>query len=383
MKIAYCIPSTYNTGGMERILSLKANYMRTQWGWDVTIITTDQKGREAHFPLAEGIHQIDLGINYEDSLQCHAVKQITNRIKKKHLHRKRLSSLLLQSNFDIVVSMVSNEFSILPKIKDGSAKIAEIHFCKEYRKLDLKYHRRSRVRRLIGLIQDKLDERHASRYDAFVTLTEQDAASWRKLKNLHVIPNPCPTFGPELPDYRAKEAIAVGRLCPQKGFDLLMKSWNLLPDRIKNTWSLRIYGNGPDLNYLQRLKDDLHLVLVKICHPTAQIFERMQESSLFLFSSLYEGFSLALSEAMAIGLPCVAFDCPCGPRELITSQEHGFLVPLGDVTSFAHSIEKMAQSEQRRAEVGQRGKEQIQREFAPTRIMEKWFSLFSELNNKR
>ena len=310
MKIAYCIPSTYNTGGMERILTLKANYMRTQWGWDVTIITTDQKGREAHFPLAEGIHQIDLGINYEDSLQCHAVKQITNRIKKKHLHRKRLSSLLLQSNFDIVVSMVSNEFSILPKIKDGSAKIAEIHFCKEYRKLDLKYHRRSRVRRLIGLIQDKLDERHASRYDAFVTLTEQDAASWRKLKNLHVIPNPCPTFGPELPDYRAKEAIAVGRLCPQKGFDLLMKSWNLLPDRIKNTWSLRIYGNGPDLNYLQRLKDDLHLDRVQICHPTAQIFERMQESSLFLFSSLYEGFSLALSEAMAIGLPCVAFDCP-------------------------------------------------------------------------
>lgn len=383
MKVAYCIPSTYNTGGMERILSLKANYMRTQWGWDVTIITTDQKGREPHFPLAEGIHQIDLGINYEDSLQCHAVKQITNRIKKKHLHRKKLSSLLLQSNFDIVVSMVSNEFSILPKIKDGSVKVAEIHFCKEYRKLDLKYHRKSRVRRLIGLIQDKIDEKHASRYAAFVTLTEQDAGSWCKLKNLHVIPNPCPMFGPELPDYRAKVAIAVGRLCPQKGFDLLMKSWNLLPDKIKNTWILRIYGNGPDRNYLQRLKDDLHLDRVQICRPTAQIFERMQESSLFLFSSLYEGFGLSLAEAIALGLPCVSFDCPCGPRELMETQTGGALVPVGNLTRFAHSIEKMAQSEQRRAEVGKHGKEQIQRRFGTARIMEKWFSLFSELNNKR
>lgn len=383
MKVAYCIPSTYNTGGMERILALKANYMRTQWGWDVTIITTDQKGREAHFPLEEGIHQIDLGINYEDSLQCHVVKQITNRIKKKHLHRKRLSSLLLQSNFDIVVSMVSNEFSILPKIKDGSAKVAEIHFCKEYRKLDLKYHRKSRVRRLIGLIQDKLDERHASRYDAFVTLTEQDAGNWCKLKNLHVIPNPCPTFGPELPDYRAKEAIAVGRLCPQKGFDLLMKAWDLLPDKIKNTWILRIYGDGPDRHYLQQLKDDLQLDRVQICRPTEQIFERMQQSSLFLFPSLYEGFGLALAEAIALGLPCVAFDCPCGPCELMATQAGGALVPVGNLTHFAHSIEKMAQSEQRRAEVGKHGKEQIQRRFGTARIMEKWFSLFSELKNKR
>lgn len=383
MKIAYCIPSTYNTGGMERILTLKANYMCEQWGWDVTIITTDQKDREAHFPLAEGIHEVDLGINYEDSLQCHAMRQITNRIKKKHLHRKRLSSLLLKSNFDIVVSMVSNEFSILPKIKDGSVKVAEIHFCKEYRKLDLKYHRKSRMRRLVGLIQDKLDERHASRYDAFVTLTEQDAEGWRNVKNLHVIPNPCPTPSHELPDYTVKAAIAVGRLCPQKGFDLLMKAWNLLPDEIKNTWSLRIYGDGPDRKYLQKLKDDLQLDRVQICHPTAQIFKRMQESSLFLFSSLYEGFGLALAEAIALGLPCVSFDCPCGPRELITSRRHGILVPLGDVKSFAHSIQEMAQSRQKREEVGMYGREQIQLKLNTQRIMEKWFSLFSELNNGR
>ncbi len=118
MKIIYCIPAIHNSGGMERVLSLKANYLADEVGWDVTIITTCQHGKARYYDFSDKIRFIDLGINYDEAFSLPAFTKIRAVAKKKRLHRKLLATTLTELRPDIVVSMFTHETSFLHKIKD-------------------------------------------------------------------------------------------------------------------------------------------------------------------------------------------------------------------------------------------------------------------------
>lgn len=127
MRIVYCIAGTYNSGGMERVLANKANYLVSH-GYEVFIITTDQRGKQPFFSLDERIRCYDLGINYEENNGKSLLNKIIHYPFKQWKHRKRLSELLRELRADIAISMFCNDVSFLWKIKDGSRKILEIHF---------------------------------------------------------------------------------------------------------------------------------------------------------------------------------------------------------------------------------------------------------------
>ena len=153
MKIVYCIAGTYNSGGMERVLANKANWFAHQ-GHDVTIITTEQKGREPFFSLDKQITCHDLGIGYEENNGGTFLNKVLHYPFKQYRHRKRLTRLLEQIKPDITVSMFCNDVSFLPKIKDGSKKVLEIHFSKFKR---LQYARKG-LWRLADIYRNKLVE---------------------------------------------------------------------------------------------------------------------------------------------------------------------------------------------------------------------------------
>ena len=127
MKIVYCISGTFNSGGMERVLANKANYL-ARHGYDIAIITTDQKKREHYFPLEKNIICYDLAINYGDIQEFPLFKKSVAYINKQSEHRKKLIKLLKNLQANIVISMFDHEVSFLHKITDGSRKILEIHF---------------------------------------------------------------------------------------------------------------------------------------------------------------------------------------------------------------------------------------------------------------
>ena len=129
MKILYCIAGTYNSGGMERVLANKANWL-VNHGYEVTIVTTDQKGRRPFFSLDERIVCYDLGIGYEENNGKSFLNKLLRYPYKQYKHRKRLAALIKQIKPDITISMFCNDVSILPRIKDKSKKILEIHFSK-------------------------------------------------------------------------------------------------------------------------------------------------------------------------------------------------------------------------------------------------------------
>ena len=93
MRIVYCIAGTYNSGGMERVLANKANYLVSH-GYEVFIITTDQRGKQPFFSLDERIRCYDLGINYEENNGKSLLNKIIHYPFKQWKHRKRLSELL-------------------------------------------------------------------------------------------------------------------------------------------------------------------------------------------------------------------------------------------------------------------------------------------------
>src|SRR5690606_40928915 len=93
MKIVYCILGIFNSGGMERVLANKANYLVAQ-GHEVSVITTDQQQRKPYFPLDAAISLYDLDINYTESNQQRLLKKMVSYQKKQKQHKRRLTNLL-------------------------------------------------------------------------------------------------------------------------------------------------------------------------------------------------------------------------------------------------------------------------------------------------
>lgn len=376
MKIVYCIPSLYNSGGMERVLSLKASYFADRYGWDVTIITTSHKGRSNFYELSPNVNLIDLDIDYEAISKMSVVNKIMARRKATKEHQKKLSAVLHQVQPDITISMFTHEVSFLPSIKDGSKKVLELHFSKNFRQLDAQSKNASVMSRVLLKLAQIRDNKAIKSYDKFVVLTKHDAQDWNH-NDIEVIPNPTPFENAPLCDYKSHKILAVGRLCPQKGFDMLIQAWALIPKAERDDWQIDIVGSGP---YMQELKDLIFIYKlqesVNLLPASKDISKEYTSHSIFCFPSRYEGFGMTLMEAESHGLPSVAFDCPCGPSDLIQNGENGFLLPLGDVHALSKRTIELMQDENLRIMMGQKAQKFVSENLTPDIVMKKWESLF-------
>ena len=379
MKLIYCICSLQNPGGMERVLLNKVTYIVERLHWDVTVVTTDQKGRPAFYPFPDAVKMVDLGINYTDDNGKHPLMKIAGYLQRRRRHRKLLTKLLMKERADIVVSLYPSESSFIPDIKDGSKKVLELHFCKFFR---LQYGRSG----LLGLIdrwRTRQDEKIVSKFDKFVVLTNEDKGYWGQLPNIEVIPNAAMHIGNKYSDSTAHRIIAVGRLDYQKGFDRLIEAWALIQKHKKyKDWNLDIFGQGEWHDMLQQmierhgLQDNTH-----INRPTRDIGTEYAKSSLLVMSSNYEGFPMVMIEAMACGLPVVSFDFKCGPKDIIKDGINGLLVPNGNIDALAQAMIKIMDNDTYRKELSLNAR-QVVSTYSEDTVMAKWISLFNSLVEK-
>ena len=375
MKIVYCIQGTHNSGGMERVLSRKVNYL-AQAGHEVSIITFNQQGRKPFFELHPSVACYDLAIPYEQYQKGGILNRLALyvRLPQLHrLHRKRLEQLLLKLRADIVVSMFNEEASFLPSIQDGSHKILEFHFSKHNGLKDL----RRGIWRLIDELRAKKDERIVRPFDRFVVLTEEDATLWGALPNLRVIPNPLPFYSDSPSDCSAHQLLAMGRYDEQKHFDLLIDLWaQLAPDY--PDWRLVIAGDGKLRPEHTAQVERLGLKSVELMRPTHQVQELYRASSIYTMTSRYEGLPMVLIEAQQMGLPIVSFACPCGPRDVITDGVDGYLLEVGDHAGFIQALRRLMDSEAERQRMGAAARIASER-YDLEHIMKSWLALFDEL----
>lgn len=373
MKLLYCIAGTCHSGGMERVLANKANYL-TGHGYEVVIVTTDQQGLPPFFPLAEQIRCIDLGINYEENNGKPFANKLLHYPLKQYRHKKRLAAILEQEKPDVTISMFCNDAGFITRINDGSKKVLEIHFSKFKR---LQYNRKG-LWRLADLWRSKQDEKTVRRFDKFVVLTEEDKGYWGNLPNITVIPNANTFATSQAAALENKKVIAIGRYTYQKGFERLIEAWNILSPGFPG-WKLDIIGNGEERDKLQDLIHAYHLDgQVTLVSPTKSIDKVYLDASLLAMSSRYEGLPMVLLEAQAFGLPIVSFACKCGPKDIVTDGGTGFLAAENDIKGLAQQMAKLMENTQLRKQMGRKAKE-ASRRYAEDTVMAKWMELFDSL----
>ena len=315
---------------MERVLLNKVTYLVEKLHWEVLIVTTDQQGRPPFYPFPASVRMIDLGINYSDDNDKRPLGKIAGYLRKRRRHRKALTALLQREKADIVVSLYPSESSFIPDIKDGSKKVLELHYCKFFR---LQYGRKG----LLGLIdrlRTRQDERIVRRFDKFVVLTHEDCGYWGALNNIEVIPNAALHIAEKRSDVSAQRVIAVGRLDYQKGFDRLIQAWELVQQTNKyGGWRLDIFGQG------------------------------------------------VLVEAMACGVPTIAFDCKCGPGDIIEDGVNGLLVKDGDIEGLAAAMTRLMSDGAYRRELSANARK-VTDTYSKEAVMALWLNLFTSLTEK-
>ena len=378
LKIVYCTPALYMAGGVERVLTLKANYFAEHYGFDITIILTEGSDKPLFYPLSDKIKVVNLDIGFEKLWSCSFVKKVFVYLKKQHRFKKLLKKELFRLRPDITVSLLRREINFVNDIKDGSKKVGELHINRaNYRNFD---KTQSNVVKLLfsklwmNNLLDKLKQ-----LNRLVVLTEQDKASWVELNNVIAIPNPLPFSSLIVSSQESKRVIAVGRYCHEKGYDNLFRAWakvqNTCPD-----WQLVVFGDGDRTVYEQMidaLSLDRNRCILK--GRTSDIQTEYVNSSLAVCSSRFEGFGLSIVEAMSCGLPVVSFDCPWGPRSIISDKEDGILVDNGNVNLLAEFLIMLMQDDNTRKNMSAKAVKNVRR-FSIEHIAKQWKELFEEIS---
>ncbi len=223
--------------------------------------------------------------------------------------------------------------------------------------------------------------------DHIVVLTERDVDAWRDKygvqDRIQAIWNPAPRFAvtdmvEKMYSIESRTVLAVGRLTYQKGFDVLLKAWNLLGSD-RSGWKLCIVGDGEEYAELIRFTEELELAdSVTFARRSHKIENEYQNASIYVMSSRWEGLPMTLLEAQRFGLPCVSTDCMTGPREIL-SCNNGLLVPVEDPVALAQGLKKVMENPELRRRFSHAALQNVDRYDVKT-IRNNWELLLNELN---
>lgn len=378
MKIVYLYTALTTIGGADRIVIQKANYLADVYKHDIYIITDSQNERSFSFPISKNVKHIDLDINFDQQykhilpVRFFVYKSLMRKYKNK------LALCLNKIKPDITISTLGRDMDFLTGLNDGSRKVGESHIARPYmRNLHLMEAKGGIYKRMAQHWRKK-QEKAIKELDALVVLTKADADLWKEIQQKFIIPNPITLEPNGYSTCTGKKIISVGRLTEQKGYDLLIDAWQTIAYKYPD-WIINIYGEGELHDQLQKQICDSHLEKqIILCKPVSNILQKYIESSFYVMSSRFEGFGLVLTEAMCCGLPCISFNCPSGPSEIIKDKEDGFLVENGNINALADSICFMIENEDRRKQMGEKAKENVMR-YSAEHIMKQWNELFKGL----
>lgn len=379
MKIMYIFSELTINGGTDKVLSDKANYL-VEHGYDVTIVTEAQMGREPVFPLSSKIKLIDIGLDFNKQYTQSFIHRAYTYFNFIYIYKKKLKEILVKEKPEIVITTMGRSLDFITSFNDGSIKIGEAHTTKEHlRSLHLMENKGWLYKRLAKCMRKKQIS-NARKLRALVLLTPEDAKDWEGVTKTYVIPNSIKEIPLECSKLINKQAIFVGRYNDAKGYEYLVEAWKIVHHNHPD-WIINIYGSGELHDDVERWINEAKLHESMIMHePTNQIMEKYLESSICIVSSRYEGFSMAIIEAMACGVPCVSFDCPFGPRNIIKKDEDGILVEYLNPTALADNICKLIENTNLRKQLGSNAKKNIQR-FTQDNIMKKWINLFDTIKS--
>lgn len=362
MRIALVIDSL-RSGGAEKVASTLVNHW-TESGNQSTLVTLASADTD-FYGIDVRVNRIALGLNRSSRNWREFVRNNSQRIRM-------LRGVVRSLEFDVLVSFVdkTNVMVLLATLGLGVPVVVS-------ERTDPRKHQIGKVARYLRFLL-------YPRARAVVVQTA-GVAEWARhivgSEAVHVIPNPVAeqfssTWNPNRRE-SGHNVVAMGRMGPEKGFDLLLRAFARCAERHPE-WSLRVVGDGTERERLRTLAYDLGIERkVRLCPVTKEPEKALRESDIFVLPSRYEGFPNVLLEAMACGLPVISFDCPSGPREIIRDGIDGILVPAEDIEALASAIERLMETEEERRRLAARAIE-VRERFEISRVLGMWMSVLDE-----
>ncbi|MFV8334618.1 glycosyltransferase family 4 protein [Flavobacterium sp. RSP29] len=360
MKLLYLVPNINNEGGVARVLSVKANYLVEKLGYEVHILTQN----EGFSPL---FYSFNSNIIFHDLLLKGNLFQFLNSFAKGLKSRIKA----IQPDVIIVCDNGLKAYLIPFILKNKVPLVLEMHSSKfiEERESD-----KNILTKVASNYISLLKKIGIKKYNRFVVETSESIAEW-EINNAIVIPNPLWFTSEKSSTLENKKGIAVGRHTYEKGFDRMVQIWKKVVAKHPE-WILEIYGKSSENSNLRLLAENLNISdNIIFYEPVQNINEKYLEASFYLMTSRFEGFGMVLIEAMASGLPCIAYDCPCGPRGILSQNEDGFLIENGSESDYVNAIETLIENATLRREMGKKAKLSSETYHIDT-IMETWNQLF-------
>ena len=357
MNIIYVIEDYSENGGVERIVSDKANTLFTQYHHKVTIISVYRDNRKEQFKLDDGINLIHLDVPFAKRTN-NSLLRLISRLYTIFIAILRLNKEIKGLHPDIIFFTTTLGAILLPFCHTKARKIYESHLARNFNPFNKLFF---------------LTELRAER---IVCLTSGDAKEYKYAKRVDIIPNYINDVKSHVEDYSVKKAIAVGRLEYQKGFDILIDCWKEIAKQYPD-WKLDIYGEGAYREELQRQINSLQLGdKVKLCGRNNNIIDVYSQYSLHIMTSRYEGQGIVLLEAQACGLSSVVFDYQYGASDIVSNGHNGLIIEQGNRKLFIEAAMKIMSSKELRKQYGINALE-IGKRYSKENIFKKWIKLIT------
>lgn len=348
--ITILVHNLFYMGGTTRAVTNTANMLSRQ-GHQVTVISTFRSQKEPYFPLEKDI-EIKSIIDYTKDNNQRLKHILFNRLnnlcysifKSKEIHQdepgirqfsryieKRLIQVIQHIETDVLISTRASYNLLVAKYAPKKVRlIAQEHMVFSMHTSNL---------------QDTIRNNYQE-FDQITTLTEDDALHYKEFisrEKVVAIPNLLPSeYKIDSSVERKKVILSAGRFEEEKGYDLLIQAIGLVHEDLKG-WEVHIYGQGSKKDCLNKLINQLGLShMIKLFPSTKELTKIMNEASLFVLPSRFEGFGMVIIEAMASGLPVIAFDCPVGPRNIIRDGLNGVLVEEANIEQLANELKQLA-----------------------------------------
>jgi GalNAc-alpha-(1->4)-GalNAc-alpha-(1->3)-diNAcBac-PP-undecaprenol alpha-1,4-N-acetyl-D-galactosaminyltransferase len=354
-------------GGAQRVMSILANYWATH-GWEVTLITLSDSSRPSFYHLEDRVKLIQLGIIGDSPNFLTILWTGWQRIRL-------LRAAIVASQPDVVISFL-NTVNVLTLIATWNLNLPVIVSEHSYPGFP-DVHRGWKA----------LMKATYRRADLVTFLTKSGLAFYPRDRGYRsiVMPNPVITPVAEIATTQlvpSPTLIAIGRLHPVKGFDLAIAAFAKLRDKHPD-WHLTILGEGSNRVELEELRSQLQLTsCVHFLGQVQNVNAHLRQADIFVLSSRFEGFPMALCEAMACGLPVVATDCLSGPSEIITDGVDGILVAMADVDALANGMDLLMSHPGKRKELARAAPKILDR-FGLERVMKMWAEAIDEVIQHR
>lgn len=350
-RLLFICDSLQEKGGVEKLVSLQANHFASQ-GYTIRVITRYSQNKSPAYPLSSSISVV----SYEWDIRTGGLKKLFRFIGFMSWMRTQISLFqpdrIMTSGLNVGILTIFSS----PKYNKKIVACDHNHFGNA------------------NGIWSRLRNVAYRRIQTIVSLTREDLPRYRAINPHSVcIYNPVSLPVGNETFSRNKQVLAIGRHTRQKGFDLLLEAWAQVV-QTHSDWTLNIVGEGEETANLKKQIKQLDIAQTVHLHPFSDdIVHHYRNSNLFVLSSRFEGLSLVLIEAIAMGLPVVAFSCKTGPQEVL-EQGGGVLVEPENVRMLAQTIMFFIEHPETWEQLSEAGKKNAKR-FTHDNYFAEWEAL--------